>query len=56
MIFDLLMVLMGVKVFLAGMIMLYQIKYLLVHRLNLGNFGYMNVLSKMMIVQWILGD
>ena len=49
------MVLMEVKVFLAGMIMLYQNKYLLVHLLNLVCLEYMNVLSNLVVVRWCLG-
>ena len=54
-IFDLKMVLMGVKVFLAGMIVLYQKKYLLVRFLYLVHLEYMSVLSNMVVVQWCLG-
>ena len=55
MIFDLLMVLMEVKGFLVGMIMLHQKKYLLVHLLNFVHLEHMTVLSNMVVVQWILG-
>ena len=55
MIFDIKMVLMGVKVFLAGMIALYQKKFFLVHSLYLVHFEYMSVLSNMVVVRWCLG-
>ena len=50
--FDLRMVMMQVKVFLVGMIMLYQKIYLLVHSLNLVHLEYMSVLTKMVVVRW----
>ena len=54
--FDLRMVLMEVKVFLVGMIMLYQKRYLLVHSLNFVHLEYMSVLTNMVVVRWCLGD
>ena len=54
-IFDLKMVLIGVKVFLAGIIMLYQKKYLLVRLLSLVHVEYMSVLFNMVVVRWCLG-
>ena len=54
-IFDLKMVLMGVKVFLAMMIALYQKKYLLVHLLYSVRLEYMSVLSNMVVVRLCLG-
>ena len=54
-IFDLMMVLMEVKVFLAGMTMLYQKKYLLVQSLNWVHLEYMCVLSNLVVVRWCLG-
>ena len=52
--FDLRMVLMKVKVFLVGMIMLYQKRYLLVHSLTLVHLEYMSVLTNMVVVRWYL--
>ena len=50
-IFDLNMVSMEVKVFLVGMIVLYQKKYLLVRLLNLIHLEYISVESNMVSVQ-----
>ena len=47
---------MGVKVFLAMMIALYQKKYLLVHLLYSVHLEYVSVLSNMVVVRWCLGD
>ena len=55
MIFDLSKVLMELKLFLAMFIMLYQMKYLLVHLLDLVHFECRSVLPKMVGVQWLLG-
>ena len=49
-IFDLLMLLMEVRVFLARMIVLYQKKYLLVHLLSWVHLEYMSVRSNMVSV------
>ena len=46
---------MEVRVFLVGMMMLYQKKYLLVHLLDWVHLGYMSVLSKMVVVRWCRG-
>ena len=54
-ILDLLKVLMEVKLFQVWMIMLYQKKYLLVHLLYWVHLEYLNVLSNMVVVRWILG-
>ena len=54
-IFDLKMMLMGMKVFLVGMIALYQKKYLLVHLLYSVHLEYMSVVSNMVVVRWCLG-
>ena len=54
-IFDFLKVLMEGKVFLARLIMLYQMKYLLVHLLYLVHLECMSVLPDMVGVQWMLG-
>ena len=44
------------KVFLARLIMLYQMKYLLFRLLYSVHFECMSVLSNMVGVQWMLGD
>ena len=50
--FDLKMVSMEVKVFLLGMIVLYQRKYLLFRLPNLVHLEYMSVKSNIVVVRW----
>ena len=54
-IFDLLMTLMEVIMFLVGMIMLYLRKYLLFHLLDSVHLVYKSVLSNMVVVRWCWG-
>ena len=54
-IFDLLKVLMEGKVFLVGLMMLYQMKYLLFPLLYLVHLECMSVMSTIVGVRWILG-
>ena len=54
-IFNFLKVLMEGKVFLVGLMMLCQKKYLLVHLLYLFHLECMSVMSKMVGVRWVLG-
>ena len=56
MIFDLSMMLMGGKVFLVWLIVLYQLKYLLVLLLDLFHFECRSVLPRVVGVQWLLWD
>ena len=48
------MVLMEVSVFLAGMIRLYQKKYLMAHLINWVQLEYMSVLPNMAVDWWCL--